>query len=603
MPPPPARPARSASEATRVSSTVHSGTQAAAPAQEAPWSNPSAQVTLAVPTMPSGGTDSTPPQDQRSAAFSGDMHAARQELPDAASLLRSVAGSHTPRHRSASRSSVRDTPPQSGIRDAAPHLAADADASVSSIRDAGGDMTRPAVEPQQYLVFTASGKLVFASGGNDAGGWAYSQTGVMHALLALFMDDAPGDELHQICLTPPTPNVPPTRISFLSAPPLHVACCSAHDEPPDVMRRQLHHLCDAVVSLVSAARLHTLFSRMPNLDLRGLIGETHTYLDGVVNDMHAGLALPLDALPVLPMDATQRAALAAACIPRGETDARLKDLYIVLLVQGARLVWMAHARRHPPHPRDVLLLLSMVAHGPANAAAAPDDGAWVPMCLPHLAADRFVYVYAAPLCGTSVAGAAPTLVLVSGDRDGYGRARAWRKRAEKAVGSALAAAPGSDALPLGASGGYAADALGVPGLRHFVYASRRLAQCTAPERPAAYGTPAEWARLESLYTQALGALRGDRDAPLKLAALAPYAAAAQRAALPARLPPVAAPLRLQYLRTDGEAVLAWRTAAFELCVALHPPWLSKAAVVEAAIRFAAWARRQDKVLFAGAGTL
>ena len=50
-------------------------------------------------------------------------------------------------------------------------------------------------------------------------------------------------------------------------------------------------------------------------------------------------------------------------------------------------------------------------------------------------------------------------------------------------------------------------------------------------------------------------------------------------------------------------MLAWRTAAFELCVALHPPWLSKAAVVEAANRIAAWARRQDKVLFAGAGTL
>ncbi|WFD32564.1 Vacuolar fusion protein mon1 [Malassezia sp. CBS 17886] len=435
----------------------------------------------------------------------------------------------------------------------------------------------PPPPPTSYLVFSNAGKLVYASCGMEREA-AYTQAGVMHALVSLFDGDVRGDALQQLELRQPDGTL---QIAFLAKPPLHVACVAKHAAPTGVLGANLAQVHAAVVSLVSADRLERLFLRMPSFDLQALLEPTRTYLDGVVHDADTSLALVLGALPVCGLDAGLRTRLRQVCVPSGAADAAPRDLlYVIVLVRG-QVACLAHPRHHVVHAPDVLLVLAMVRDGAANPHADDAAGdAWAPMCLPHFAPHGFVYVYAGTL---GSAPDAPVLVLVGADRDGLVRARAWRDvlQPEFADGGGLAGVQASMHAHA-----VTTDDVGVPGLRDFVLTSRRHGQSTSVAHPDC--TKDERAARLLLYQHTLAMLRGDRDAARLL----------KSCSHPARAPPVATPLRVYQSRTDAEALLGWRTDGFELCLALRPPWLSKGRMAAAANRVLHWVRARERERFA-----
>lgn len=397
---------------------------------------------------------------------------------------------------------------------------------------------------REYLVFSEAGKLVFSTAAED--GWSLAQVSVMHALLALFAGESPGDELRQIELADGSGA---TRISFMSVAPLHLACISSHDEPALLVHARLRLLHDAVVSLVSKTKLDALMRKAPGFDLRRVIGDTDTYLAGVVRDMHTQLP---GGVRVRRVDPALRRELAAASVPVG-----LQGVLYVLVVQDGALVSLCHPKRHRAHVCDLQLIMAMVAHGPERGAR----DAWFPMCLPHFAPHGFVYVYVSPMDAGHV-------VMVSTRPDGYVAAQGWR-----------ATLSGARYFGELGRGDYGADELGIPGLRDFVYVARRAAQHTATGPHSV------------LYEHGVSALCGRSDARLRPAL----------DAFTGREPPVAAPLHVQYYRMDEAAVLAWQTGALTLCITVSP-WLAKSAVVDAANRVAGWVRQHEKELFLTAHT-
>lgn len=61
-------------------------------------------------------------------------------------------------------------------------------------------------------------------------------------------------------------------------------------------------------------------------------------------------------------------------------------------------------------------------------------------------------------------------------------------------------------------------------------------------------------------------------------------------------PPVPGPLKLQYLKTNHEAVLVWLTQSFELYLTLSP-WMSKSAAVKSANECAKWCSEKENELW------
>ncbi len=124
------------------------------------------------------------------------------------------------------------------------------------------------------------------------------------------------------------------------------------------------------------------------------------------------------------------------------------------------------------------------------------------------------------------------------------------------------------------------------GLRHFVYKSRTNSQVTSPLLDAAYapGTR-DFHRLSALYDLGMQGIHA-------------YGYLAPPPELEGKVTPTMAqpPLKMHYIRTQHEAMLAWVTQPFELYMAVSP-WLPKSAVIAAANGVAKWVKKNELSLF------
>jgi hypothetical protein len=199
--------------------------------------------------------------------------------------------------------------------------------------------------------------------------------------------------------------------------------------------------------------------------------------------------------------------------------------------------------------RTDLHILMNTVHSPSvlNSSAT---ASWLPVCLPKFNPAGFVNAYVHFLGADDPAFSAPptptpdgdapappdpapehglALVCVSAGGD-FEAIRAW--------GAAAAARLDADGIvaALAAhlrSGGaeYGVAALGVPGLRHFVYKSRAHVQLTAPRWEEPYGALKNRRRLVTLYQTLHDGV---------------HARSGQGGAL-----------KLQYIRTESESVMGW----------------------------------------------
>lgn len=395
-----------------------------------------------------------------------------------------------------------------------------------------------------YMVFSVAGKLLYTSYDGEET-WAYTQASVMHAMLSLFDEH---EALQRITLAH-------MHITFLQPKPLYVACLSTQATPDAIVQARLERLYAAILSLMSRARLQRLLARAPNLDLQALIGPMKAYLDCVVHDMHASPALALGTVPVRALDASLRDQLAQTCL---QMEARPPQPLYVLLYDQEALLALAHPKRHAPYASDLALVNALVR-------VCGDHDTWAPLCLPALAPDGFVYVYASRVGRVRVA-------LVCGDPDGYVACRAWRHAL--ATSACMARVPSALSTPT-----LTAEAMGLFGLRDVVFSSRRTHQCILSSHIPA--------RRRAWMEHVLCALRGPSPRP------APPALQRQ--------PPVPVPLELVIERTEHEAMLGWRTPVFELCISTSP-LLASSAIGELANKVVAWIRQNDQRLFATPAT-
>ena len=401
-----------------------------------------------------------------------------------------------------------------------------------------------------YMVFSSAGKLLYLSHDDGAQDWALTQASVMHAMLSLF---GMQDQLQRICMNNSV------NVSFLHRKPLYLACVAKKKEPDDIVSLRLERVYATIISLISHARLLRLFDRAPNLDLQALIGPMREYVDAVVLNMQSSLALAFGTVPIRPLDASVRDQVTRTCSELAPEKRPKQLLYILLWDSDDALISLSHLRRYVPHPTDLALINAVVRVG-------KDQDGWAPLCLPVFAPNSFAYVF------SSVIGSA-RLALVCGDHDGYVLCRSWRhKLAESPCMAALQRALSMNPVSI--------DSMGLPGLRDVAFSSRRSQQCIISPRISAHR--------QTLFEHVLCALRG------------PAHAAEACPDLPwPRQPPVPRPLELVIKRTDQEAILGWRTAAFELCITTTP-LLASSAIGELANRVVAWVRHRESFLFATA---
>lgn len=499
-----------------------------------------------------------------------------------------------------------------------------------------------AYAPRQYFVLTDAGKQVFTSRGPETSAdpdvnpdTTTNIVGIIQALISVFLDDD-NDKLRAI-------NAGKTRITFLLRPPLYYACVSSWGEPESVTRSHMEYLHLQILSIVTGAQLRRMFERRTNVDLGRLLAGADSFLTSLITRMEFDLAMATSSLHCLKLEPGLRKRAADILIPPKGT----KDILYILLVARDRVVSLVRPKKHSVHPADVHIILNTL-HSP-SIYNSPASSLWIPMCLPKFNSGSFVNACISFLdrsgdTPSSSSGQSSqsqpeetgiALVCVSGGQQTFDTIRHWcdsvveklsnegvldhlnhaisghrrgtttppsknptRPHSSNStstfasassslqspssrlkpptsmnrVSSGIGSHPGWVPSPAFAGGttDYSVSNLGIPGLRHFVYKARPLVQITHPVYDDVYGEEDERRRLITLYQllhDNIHAKSGQGEG-----------------------------LKLQYFKTDKEAVMGWITQAFELYIAVSP-LLPKSAAVNAANAVARWVKKEEARLF------
>ncbi|XP_045844489.1 vacuolar fusion protein MON1 homolog B [Meles meles] len=411
---------------------------------------------------------------------------------------------------------------------------------------------------KHVFVLSEAGKPIYSRYGSVE---ALSTTmGVMTALVS-FVQSA-GDAIRAIYAED-------HKLVFLQQGPLLLVAVSRTPQSAAQLRGELLAVHAQIVSTLTRASVARIFARKQNYDLRRLLAGSERTLDRLLDSVERDPgALLLGAVRCVPLARPLREALGALlrrCTAPG--------LALSVLAIGGRLVTAAQERTVLAEcrldPADLQLLLDWVG-APAFAAGE----AWAPVCLPRFNPDGFFYAYVARLDAMPVC-----LLLLGTDPEAFHDMATCRRLVEEgmhALGAmrALGEAASFSNAPSASAPAYSVQAVGAPGLRHFLYKPldipdhhRQLPQFTSPELDAPYSREEERQRLSDLYHR-----------------------------LHARLHSASRPLRLIYHVAERETLLAWVTSKFELYTCLSP-LVTKAGAILVVTKLLRWVKKEEDRLF------
>ncbi|KAM8775630.1 vacuolar fusion protein MON1 homolog B isoform 1-T1 [Rhynchonycteris naso] len=449
----------------------------------------------------------------------------------------------------------------------------------SSSGGQGGDPSDEDWRSKRKHVFVLSeaGKPIYSRYGSVE---ALSTTmGVMTALVS-FVQSA-GDAIRTIYAACPYPSPSVHRVTtqaqdredhklvFLQQGPLLLVAVSRTPQSAAQLRGELLAVHAQIVSTLTRASVARIFARKQNYDLRRLLAGSERTLDRLLDSVERDPgALLLGAVRCVPLARPLREALGALlrrCTAPG--------LALSVLAVGGQLVTAAQERTVLAEcrldPADLQLLLNWVS-APAFAAGE----AWAPVCLPRFNPDGFFYAYVARLDAMPVC-----LLLLGTDPEAFHDMATCRRLVEDGMHNlgamrTLAEAASFSNTPSASAPSYSVQAVGAPGLRHFLYKPldipdqhRQLPQFTSPELEAPYSSEEERQRLSDLYHR-----------------------------LHARLHSPSRPLRLIYHVAEKETLLAWVTSKFELYTCLSP-LVTKAGAILVVTKLLRWVKKEEDRLF------
>ncbi|XP_004465119.2 vacuolar fusion protein MON1 homolog B [Dasypus novemcinctus] len=411
---------------------------------------------------------------------------------------------------------------------------------------------------KHVFVLSEAGKPIYSRYGSVE---ALSATmGVMTALVS-FVQSA-GDAIRAIYAED-------HKLVFLQQGPLLLVAVSRTPQSAAQLRGELLAVHAQIVSTLTRASVARIFAHKQNYDLRRLLAGSERTLDRLLDSVERDPgALLLGAVHCVPLARPLRDALGALlrrCTAPG--------LALSVLAVSGRLITVAQERTVLAEcrldPADLQLLLEWMG-APAFAAGE----AWAPVCLPRFNPDCFFYAYVARLDAMPIC-----LLLLGTDREAFHAMATCRRLVEdgmRTLGAmrTLGEAAGFFNVPLPNTPAYTVQAVGAPGLRHFLYKPldipdhhRQLPQFTSPELEPPYSREEERQRLSDLYHR-----------------------------LHARLHSTSRPLRLIYHVAEKETLLAWVTSKFELYTCLSP-LVTKAGAILVVTKLLRWVKKEEDRLF------
>ncbi|KAI9206828.1 MON1-like protein A-like protein [Polychytrium aggregatum] len=419
---------------------------------------------------------------------------------------------------------------------------------ISSNRASESDAKRTAVASdgerldfkKNFFILSHAGKPIYCRYGDESK--LSGHMGVMQAILSFHSTD--DDELQSV-------EAGTHRYVFLRGGPLYLVAVSSTGESETQLRRQLKHLYNQILFILTQSQLEKIFKERENYDLRRLLMGTETFFDNMADQFLQSPGYCLEAIECVKMERGLReqiGKLFSANVPQ--------SLLFGAMFAGDRLVTLIRPKRHTLHPTDIRLITNMVT----SSTSFQSVESWTPICLPHFHSRGFLHAYVSFIGSSEL-----YLVLISNDRDAFFSMSAYKDEIVEGVSKQPGLADQLEGSLYEKT--YSLKDVGIPGLRHFVYKSKALMQYIQASRNPPYTNSSDYERLLRLYQYSH-----------------------------ARSNEASFGVKVGYFAAESESVLAWITQQSELYVTLDP-FATKIDAISIAQKLQKWIKAHEELVF------
>ncbi|KAI8869171.1 DUF254-domain-containing protein [Ramicandelaber brevisporus] len=331
-----------------------------------------------------------------------------------------------------------------------------------AVSDGQHDWTS-AKELPQYFILTSAGKPVYSRHGDDAS--LATLCGLIQAIISSFASNAhlnvqdaatdqTRDDLRSVSIGKHR------RAIFLRRGPLYMAAVAGNRMSAGAIAVHLGYLYEQIASSVTPRNLELVLSQRTNYDLRQLLSGTEGILDFLANRFRSDVSFVLGTAPSLRLEPSLRARITNAM-----RESRVPSALFMVIFSGMSMIALQRPRDRILHAVDLHILAATI-----RASSSSHLGeSWMPICLPRLDPRNFMHIYVHHITPDL------TLSIVSLDKTKFFDMSACKD----AVVEKLNRVENGELmkrLKARVAKQVTVVDVGIPGLRHFVYRSRKYCQ-------------------------------------------------------------------------------------------------------------------------------
>ena len=394
---------------------------------------------------------------------------------------------------------------------------------------------------KHVFILSFSGKPIYSRYGQEDK--LVNMFGIMQALISFVQDDK--DVLRYVVAGN-------HHFVFLCKGPLMLVTVSRTRQSEAQLTTQLYYAYYQILSVLTNTQLTHIFDRDSRFDMRSLLQGSEKFIDNVLRMCDEDPSLLLGGIHCLPMVPTVRQTITTIL-----QQCRVKDVLFSILITKNQVITYVRPKEYNLHFIDIHLIINLVDASMSFKSAV----SWTPICLPRFNETGFLHAHISFLPDDSPA----CLLLISTDKEKFFALQECHdkilERLEKqgCLGAIKQAVNEAD---------YTIEHLQSPEIRHFVYKFKKTTSVSWPAVPSMYMMPKDvhMDRLFELYMLMQQKLYSD-----------------------------AWPIKIYYHLGNSEAVMAWKTAEFDLYI-VFDPLIAKMQAIALGNKLIRWIRKEEERL-------
>ncbi|PWA03346.1 hypothetical protein BB558_000467 [Smittium angustum] len=246
---------------------------------------------------------------------------------------------------------------------------------------------------KHYFILSTAGKPIYSRYGDESK--LSSFMGIIQAIVSTVSNLQ--DEIKSM-------KIGNRNFVFLLREPLYLVLSSTEKETEMQLVSELEYIYDQVLCILTYTQLSRIFEVHGNFDLRRLLGGTENIIDNLIDRMQYDPCFFLGSLESLPMSYLEREKIGNALIEKHP-----KSLLFGFITYKFEIVNLVRHHKINLHPSDLMILFNMAQSSTSMSA----NEVWTPFCFPRFNKNGFLFVYISSLAENI------NLFLVATERDKF----------------------------------------------------------------------------------------------------------------------------------------------------------------------------------------